>query len=80
MISIIQEDRENYSFLLRVTNRDSDQRCKISDTIIAEGDSDVYECGDYWMVIPNDEYTTWSKMSDVIHSLMDKYNELHVER
>ena len=42
---------------------------------MAEGDSDVYECGDYWVVIPNDDYTTWGKMSDVIHGLMDKYND-----
>ena len=75
MISIIQEDRENYSFLLKVTNYNHDQRCEISEAIMAEGDSAVHECGDYWIVIPNDDYTTWSKMSDLIHSLMDKYND-----
>lgn len=75
MISIIQEDRENYSILLKVTELSHDQRCEISEAIIAEGDSDVRECGDYWMVVPNDDYTTWGKMSDLIHSLMDKYNE-----
>lgn len=75
MISIIQEDRENCSFLLKVTQLSQDKRCRISDTIIAEGDSDVYECGDYWMVIVNVDYTTWSKMSYVIHALMSKYND-----
>lgn len=74
MISIIKEDRENYSFLLKVTHHSHDQRCEIAEAIMAEGDSDVRECGDYWVVIPNDDYTTWSKMSDVIHGLMDKYN------
>lgn len=75
MISIIQEDREKYSFLLKVTQLSHDQRYEISEAIMAEGDSDVRECGDYWMVIPNDDYTTWSKMSDVIHDLMYKYND-----
>lgn len=74
MISIIKEDRENYSFLLKVTNYNHDQRCEISEAIMAEGDSDVRECGDYWMVVPNDDYTTWDKMSGLIHRLMDKYN------
>ena len=75
MISIIKEDRENYSFLLKVTHHNHDQRCEIAEAIMAEGDSDVRECGDYWVVIPNDDYTTWGKMSDVIHGLMDKYND-----
>lgn len=75
MISIIKEDRENYSFLLKVTHHSHDQRCEIAEAIMAEGDSDVRECGDYWVVIPNDDYTTWGKMSDVIHGLMDKYND-----
>lgn len=75
MISIIKEDRENYSFLLKVVNFSHDQRCEISEAIMTEGDSDVYECGDYLMVIPNTDYTTWSKMADLIHSLMDKYND-----
>lgn len=75
MISIIKEDRENYSFLLKVTHHNHDQRCEIAEAIMAEGSSDVWECGDYWVVIPNDDYTTWSKMSDVIHGLMDKYND-----
>lgn len=74
MISIIQEDRENYSFLLKVTQLNHDQRCEVSEAIMAEGDSDVRECGDYWIVIPNDDYTTWDKMSGLIHRLMDKYN------
>lgn len=74
MISIIKEDRENYSFLLKVSHHSHDQRYEIAEAIMAEGDSDVRECGDYWVVIPNDDYTTWSKMSDVIHGLMDKYN------
>lgn len=74
MISIIKEDRENYSFLLKVVNLSHDQRCEISEAIMAEGDSDVHECGDYWIVILNDDYTTCGKMSDLIHSLMDKYN------
>lgn len=75
MISIIQEDRENYSFLLKVTELSHDQRCEISESIMAEGDSDVRECGDYWMVILNDDYTTWDKMSELINWLMYKYNE-----
>lgn len=75
MISIIQEDLYNYSFLLKVSELSLDQRCEISDAIIGEGDSDVRECGDYWMVIPNDDYTTWDKMSDLIHRLMNKYND-----
>ena len=75
MISIIKEDRENYSFLLKVAHHSHDQRCEIAEAIMAEGDSDVRECGDYWVVIPNDDYTTFSKMSDVIHGLMDKYND-----
>lgn len=75
MISIIQEDRENYSFLLKVTELSHDQRCEISEAIIAEGDSDVRECGDYWMVVPNDDYTTWDKMSELIQWLMYKYND-----
>ena len=79
MISIIQEDRENYSFLLKVTNYNHDKRCEISEAIMAEGDSDVYECGDYWMVIPNVDYTTWSKMSDFLNYLMYKYNDSAIE-
>ena len=79
MISIIQEDRENYSFLLKVTNYNRDKRCEISEAIMAEGDSDVYECGDYWMVIPNVDYTTWSKMSDFLNYLMYKYNDSAIE-
>lgn len=75
MISIIKEDRENYSLLLKVTHHNHDQRYEIAEAIMAEGSSDVWECGDYWVVIPNDDYTTWSKMSDVIHGLMDKYND-----
>lgn len=75
MISIIKEDRENYSFLLKVVRHSHDQRCEIAEAIMAEGDSDVYECGDYWVVIPNDDFTTFDKMSEVIRSLMDKYGE-----
>lgn len=46
---------------------------------MAEDDSDVYECGDYWMVIPNVDYTTWSKMSDFLNYLMYKYNDSAIE-
>ena len=75
MISIIKEDRPNYTLLLKVTHFSHDQRCEIAEAIMAEGDSDVYGCGDYWVVIPNDDYTTFDKMTDVIHGLMDKYND-----
>ena len=75
MISIIKEDRPNYTLLLKVTHFSHDQRCEIAEAIMAEGDSDVYGCGDYWVVIPNDDYTTFDKMSDVINGLMDKYND-----
>lgn len=75
MISIIKEDRPNYTLLLKVTYFSHDQRCEIAEAIMAEGDSDVYGCGDYWVVIPNDDYTTFDKMTDVIHGLMDKYND-----
>ena len=75
MISIIKEDRPNYTLLLKVTHFSHDQRCEIAEAIMAEGDSDVYGCGDYWVVIPNDDYTTFDKMSAVIHGLMDKYND-----
>ena len=75
MISIIKEYRPNYTLLLKVTHLSHDQRCEIAEAIMAEGDSDVYGCGDYWVVIPNDDYTTFDKMTDVIHGLMDKYND-----
>lgn len=75
MISIIKEDRENYSFLLNVVHHSPDQLYEIAEAIMAEGSSNVYECGDYWVVIPNDDYTTFDKMTDVIHGLMDKYND-----
>ena len=75
MISIIKEDRENYSFLLNVVHHSPDQLYEISEAIMAEGSSNVYECGDYWVVKPNDDYTTFDKMSAVIHGLMDKYND-----
>lgn len=74
MISIIKEDRKNYSFLLNVVHHSPDQLYEIAEAIMAEGSSNVYECGDYWVVIPNDDYTTFNKMSAVIHGLMDKYN------
>lgn len=75
MISIIKEDLDNYSFLLKVVNHSPDQRYEIAEAIMAEGSSNVYECGDYWVVKPNDDYTTFDKMTDVIHGLMDKYND-----
>jgi hypothetical protein len=75
MISIIKADRENYSFLLKVVHHNPDQLYEIAEAIMAEGSSSVYECGDYWVVIPNDDYTTFDKMSAVIHGLMDKYND-----
>ena len=75
MISIIKEDLDNYSFLLKVVHHSPDQLYEISEAIMAEGSSNVYECGDYWVVIPNDDYTTFNKMSAVIHGLMDKYND-----
>lgn len=76
MISIIKEDREQNSFLLELVNLSMDQLRKVYSAIVAEGDSEAYMCGDYWMVIPNDDYTTWDNMSDVIHDLMDEYNEI----
>ena len=75
MISIIKEDLDNYSFLLNVVHHSPDQLYEIAEAIMAEGSSNVYECGDYWVVIPNDDYTTFNKMSAVIHGLMDKYND-----
>lgn len=75
MISIIKEDLDNYSFLLKVLNHSPDHRYEIAEAIMAEGSSNVYECGDYWVVKPNDDYTTFNKMSAVIHGLMDKYND-----
>lgn len=76
MISIIKEDRENNSFLFKVVNLSLDQLRKVYSAISAEGDSEAHMCGDYWMVVIDDEYTTWDQMSDVIHGLMDKYNEI----
>lgn len=75
MISLIKADRENYSFLLKVVRHSPDQLYEISEAIMAEGSSSVYECGDYWVVIPNDDYTTFDKMFAVINGLMDKYND-----
>ena len=75
MISIIKEDLDNYSFLLNVVHHSPAQLYEIAEAIMAEGSSNVYECGDYWVVIPNDDYTTFNKMSAVIHGLMDKYND-----
>lgn len=76
MISIIEEDRVNNSFLLQVVNLSLDQLRKVYSAIKAEGDSEAYECGDYWMVVVNDDYTTWDQMSVVIHGLMDEYNQI----
>lgn len=76
MISIIEEDRVDCSFLLQVVNLSLDQRRKVYSAIEAEGDSEAHMCGDYWMVVVNDDYTTWDQMSVVIHGLMDEYNQI----
>lgn len=75
MISIIKESRQDFSFLLKLHHLSPEQKSDIESAICAEGDSDSYDCGDYLLVIPNDDFTTFDKMSKVIRSLMDKYGE-----
>ena len=75
MISIIKESPQDYSFLLKLHHLSPEQKLDIDSAICAEGDSDSYDCGDYLLVIPNTDFTTFAKMSDVIHGLMDKYND-----
>lgn len=75
MISIIKESRQDFSFLLKLHHLSPEQKADIASAIGAEGDSDSYDCGDYLLVIPNDDFTTFDKMSKVIRSLMDKYGE-----
>lgn len=75
MISIIKESRQDFSFLLKLHHLSPEQKSDIESAIRAEGDSDSYDCGDYLLVIPNDDFTTFDKMSKVIRSLMDKYGE-----
>lgn len=75
MISIIKESRQDFSFLLKLHHLSPEQKSDIASAICAEGDSDSYDCGDYLLVIPNDDFTTFDKMSKVIRSLMDKYGE-----
>lgn len=75
MISIIKESRQDFSFLLKLHHPSPEQKSDIESAICAEGDSDSYDCGDYLFVIPNDDFTTFDKMSKVIRSLMDKYGE-----
>ena len=75
MISIIKESRQDFSFLLKLHHLSPEQKLDIESAICAEGDSDSYDCGDYLLVIPNTDFTTFDKMSGVIRSLMDKYGE-----
>lgn len=75
MISIIKESRQDFSFLLKLHHLSPEQKSDIASAICAEGDSDSYDCGDYLLVIPNTDFTTFDKMSEVIRSLMDKYGE-----
>lgn len=75
MISLIKESRQDLSFLLKLHHLSPEQKLDIESAICAEGDSDSYDCGDYLLVIPNDDFTTFDKMSKVIRSLMDKYGE-----
>ena len=75
MISIIKESRQDFSFLLKLHHLSPEQKSDIESAICAEGDSDSYDCGDYLLVIPNDDFTTFDKMSAVIRSLMEKYGE-----
>lgn len=74
MITIVQENRQDQTFLLKITDMTPEQIDAIYGAICAEGDSDVDTCGEYWMVVVNTDYTTFTAMSDVIRGLMDKYN------
>jgi len=74
MISIIEESREDFSFLLKLQHLSPEQKSDIETAICAEGDSASYDCWDYMLVIPNNDFTTFDKMYDVIRGLMDKYN------
>ena len=75
MITLIAESRRDLSFLLKLSHVTPEQKFDIDSAICAEGDSDSYDCGDYLMVIPNTDYTTFDNMSEVIRGLMEKYNQ-----